>query len=136
MKPKKSCQIVFLQNVYRSGSEAKSLIVSIYIVFTFYFWQEHVSRQISAFCANFRFQRKSKCKQWQKKIRTDRNNLTFRLRHRSDTGIEYLIPKGKLRNLSVYLSVYQISMYVAVRLHIPFTYKCIFWNQMLVKLFM
>ena len=44
-----------------------------------------------------------------KKIRTDRNNLTFRLRHRFDTGIEYLIPKRKLR---VYLSIFLFTKYL------------------------
>ena len=61
-KTKESQQIVFLQNVYRSGwsvSEAESLIVFIYLVLSFHFWRKHVNRQISAFCADFRFQRKS-----------------------------------------------------------------------------
>ena len=58
---KESHQIVFLQNVYRSGwsvSEAESLIVFIYLVLSFHFRQKHVNRQISAFCADFHFRRK------------------------------------------------------------------------------
>ena len=59
---KESHQIVFLQNVYRSGwsvSEAESLIVFIYLVLSFHFRRKHVNRQISAFCADFHFRRKS-----------------------------------------------------------------------------
>ena len=56
---KESHQIVFLQNVYRSVSEAESLIVFIYLVLSFHFRRKHVNRQISAFCADFRFRRKS-----------------------------------------------------------------------------
>ena len=101
---KESHQIAFL---YRcSGSKAESLIVSIYLVFTFHFRREHVNRQISAFCADFVFEENQNV--------NNEKNLNWQKRsdfpphgHRNDMGMEYLISERELWNLSVYLSVYQ-----------------------------
>ena len=69
-------QIAFLYRSGCSGSKVESLIVSIYLVFTFHFRREHVNRQISAFCADFRFRRKLECKQWKKSELTETIRLS------------------------------------------------------------
>ena len=138
MKPKKAAKSYFHKMYIEVDLRLKVwsylFILCSHFIFDENMWVDRFPLSVPAI---FVFKENQNGNNDKKKIRTDRNNLTFRLRHRFDTGIEYLIPKRKLRvYLSIFLFTKYLCTYVSVRLRTTSTYKCIVWNQMFVKLFM